>query len=250
MPRIRLCGFGLSALAMGNVVAAEEPATSRWVLGLGAAARPHFEGSEGHRVSPAPLIDVQKGRFFARTGEGIGLQFISTPRFTAGLGVNWMQGYDKDDAPRGIGELDDALGGRLFVSTQLGRVRATLAATQALTKNERGMLVNARVSYPLQLTDKLTLVPSLSTNWANDKYMVSYFGVDTVRASTSGLPLFQPSAGFKDVSGRVAANYQLTPHWGLAGAVGVSTLLGDASDSPFIERDSYVSGLLGFTYTF
>jgi outer membrane protein len=236
------------ALALCQDVAAQEK--NRIVMGAGVAVLPRFEGSDEYRVEPAPLIDVRQGRFFARTRDGIGVDLVDMPRFTMGVGLNWMQGYDRDDVPDGIGKLSSALGGKVFMSTRMGDVVATLSATQALTKRERGLLVNAQLSYPYEVTGRLSIIPSVSVNWGNAKYMNSYFGVDASRAADSGLPRYEPSAGFKDASFRIAANYQFNKSWSAVSAVGVSRLFNKAGDSPFVQRQMQLRALVGLTYTF
>lgn len=219
-------------------------------FGLGAGIVPRYDGSDEQRVTPVPFLDAQYGRFFARSGEGLGLKLLQTPQFTAGVGLNWMKGYDRDDVPDGIGKLSDALGARIFVSTHFSGAVVTLSATQAVTKSERGLLANARLSYPYDITDRFKVVPGVAINWANAKYMKSYFGIDSEQAARSGLSKYHPSAGFKDASLRVGFNYELSKNWNITGAVGVSRLLGDAADSPLVKRKTQVIGALGVTYDF
>src|SRR5690606_23789477 len=138
-------------------------------------------------------------------------------RFTVGAGLSWMSGYRSKDVPDGIGKLSDALGGRLFVSTDLAGAVLTLSATQAITKSERGLIANARLSYPYPVTGRLKIIPSVAVNWANAKYMDSYFGVSANQSAASGLKQYKPSAGFKDVSVRLAASYDLTKSWSVTG---------------------------------
>jgi len=219
-------------------------------FGLGAGIVPRYDGSDEHRVTPIPFLDAQYGLFFARSGEGLGLKLLQTPQWTAGVGLNWMEGYDKDDVPDGIGKLSDALGVRIFLSTHFSGAIATLSATQAVTKSKRGLLATVRLSYPYDVTDRFKVVPSIAVNWANAKYMNSYFGIDSEQAARSGLSKYHPSAGFKDASLRVGFNYELSKNWNLTGAVGVSRLLGDAVDSPLVKRQTHVVGALGVTYDF
>ncbi|ETF04020.1 structural protein MipA [Advenella kashmirensis W13003] len=235
------------ALPAQAVLAAEG---DHLTFGLGAGIVPRYEGSDEHRVTAVPLIDAQYGLFFARSGDGLGLKLLQTPQFTAGVGLNWMQGYDRDDVPDGIGKLSDALGARIFVSTHFSGAVATLSATQAVTKSERGLIANARLSYPYDVTDRFKVVPSVAVNWANAKYMNSYFGIDSEQAARSGLSKYHPSAGFKDASLRVGFNYELSKNWNITGAVGVSRLLGNAADSPLVKRKTQVVGAIGVTYDF
>ncbi|MFY1991991.1 MipA/OmpV family protein [Achromobacter xylosoxidans] len=245
---VRQYCLALLALSLGADVAAEGRDHTK--IGFGVAARPKFEGSDRLQAEPIPLLDIRQGRFFVRAGEGIGANLIESPRATLGVGVSWMQGYKASDVPDGIGKLSGALGGRVFVSTRLSGAVVTLSATQALTKSERGLLVNARVSYPYQMTERLEIIPSISTNWASEKYLNSYFGVDSDRAMRSGFSVYKPSAGFKDVSLRLAVRYEFNKSWSIAGGIGVSRLLDKAADSPFVERKIQPSAAVGLMYTF
>ncbi len=242
---IVLIALGLMA---GQAVCAAD--NDRIKIGAGAAVSPRFEGSDEYRVRPVPLIDYQSGRFFARTGDGIGLNLVRTPGLTVGAGVNWMPGYRRKDVPDGIGKLSDALGGKIFVSTRLADAVLTLSATQAMTKSERGLLANARLSYPYSVTGRFKIIPSVAVNWANAKYMGSYFGVSAGQSAASGLGQYKPSAGFKDASVRLAVSYDVNKNWSVTGAVGASRLLGDAADSPLVKRKTQLQGVVGVVYAF
>ena len=230
--------------------ASEQKGSKHWTLGAGVAARPHFQGSDGYQAEPVPLVDVELGRFFAKSGEGIGFDVIESPTFRAGVALNWMQGYDEDEAPDGLSEVKDALGARMFASLRFNGVVATLAGTKAITESERGLLVNASLAYPIHLTRRLTVLPSLGATWADDDYMVAYFGVDASEAATSRFAQYQPKGGLRDVSFRLSASYLITDKINVVAFAGVSHLLGDAADSPFVERQTQPLGLIGLTYTF
>lgn len=254
--------FTLAVLALGTPTpamatsdkakteSADQRTADHWTLGAGALVRPKFQGSGEYEIEPVPLVDVKYGPFFARVGEGIGLNVIKTPSFTAGVSANWMPGYDGDDVARGMEDVDSALGARLFVSGQFKGIVATLSATQAVTEADRGLLVNAGVAYPIKATERLTITPSLGTSWANEKYMNGYFGVESSEAAASGLRQYEPSSGFKDISFRVSASYRITDSIGAVGSVGVTQLLGEASDSPFVDEQTQPTALIGLTYTF
>lgn len=72
-------------------------------------------------MQPFPVVDAQYGRFFfARSGDGLGLNIWQSPQLTIGAGLNMMDGYSESDVPEGIGKLSDTLGARVFVSTTPG----------------------------------------------------------------------------------------------------------------------------------
>jgi outer membrane protein len=236
--------------AATGAAAAEREDEDHWTIGAGVAAVPRFQGSDEYVPQPLPLIDVQYGRFFAKVGEGIGVNLIDTSVVTAGASVNWMQGYDGDDVADGIDTVDSALGARFFVSGRYEGVVATLSAIQAVTDTDRGLLVNASLAYPIRATERFTIVPSLGASWANGTYMDGYFGVDASEAAASGLGRYEPSSGLKDVSFRVRASYRITDSISAVGAVGVTHLLDEAGESPIVEQRTQPTALLGLTYTF
>jgi len=190
------------------------------------------------------------GRFFAKSGEGIGLNVIETSAFRAGVAVNWMQGYDDDEAPDGLSEVKDALGARVFAAVRLKGTVATLAGTKAVTESERGLLINASLAYPFAVTKRLMVVPSLGATWADEDYMVSYFGVEASEAATSSFNRYTPRASLRDASFRLSAKYLISDKISVVALAGVTHLLGDAADSPFVERQTQPLGFIGLTYTF
>ncbi len=238
----------LFSLAAGG--AAQAAQGDHWKLGVGAGLNPRYLGSDEYQVKPVPLVDVQQGMFFARSSDGVGASIIRTPGFSAGVGVNWMPGYRSGDAPDGIGKLSGTLGGRVFASTNLSGSIVTLSATQAISKRERGLLAKLSMAHPWALSEQLRIVPSIGVTWANAKYMNSYYGVDAGQSSRSGLAQHSPSSGFRDVSVRLAVNYDLSRHWSVIGGVGASRLLGDAADSPLVKEKTQVSGVAGVAYSF
>lgn len=243
--------FVLAALIAGAPAPAKaQENKDHWTLGAGVAMVPKFQGSDDYKARPVPLVDVKYGRFFAKTSNGIGVNIVETSTFTAGASVDWMEGYDADDVPAGIREVDDALGARIFVSARFDGLVATLAATQAVTESDRGLLIDAGLAYPIHATGRLTITPSLGTTWANEKYMNGYFGIDAAEAAASGLNRYEPTNGFKDVSFRIGARYRITDSVSAVGSLGVTHLLGEAADSPLVEEKTQPTALLGLTYTF
>lgn len=243
--RIALMLLGLSA-AIGAAHAAEDSVT----VGAGIAATPRYEGSDEYKGRTVPIVNARIGRFYARTEDGIGMSLVQSRNLTLDAGLNMMWGYGGDDVPPGIGGLSDAIGARLGLSTTVAGAVLSVAATQAVTHRDRGLLVDSRVSYPYELTDRLRLTPSVGASWANEKYMDSYFGIDAGQSSRSGLAQYQPTSGLKDVSARLTAHYALTERLSLTSLVGTSRLVGEAGDSPMVKQKTQFRTMLGGSYSF
>lgn len=250
-PRLAIAAlsFAVALLTCGVAGKAQAQSSDHVTVGLGVATAPDFEGADDYRILPYPLLDVQLGQFFANSN-GIGVHVIDLPAFTVGGGITYVRGYRRRDVPDGVGKLSDAAGGRLFTSVRLGGVIATLGATRIFGGGTHGTLADARISYPLQANERITIIPTVGTSWANDKHMRRYFGVSSSEAAASGLAPYRPSSGFKDISANLTASYRLTAGLSLTGSAGVIRLLDKAADSPLVERRWQPVGVAGIAYHF
>lgn len=159
-------------------------------------------------------------------------------------------GYRRRDVPDGVRRVSTTAGGRLFANLKLDKLSLTVGATKAVAGGTRGVVADASLSYALPLSDRMTVIPTVGTSWANGKHMNRYFGIDAGEAIASGLPFYRAGSGFKDVSGLVTASYRLNAHWSLGATGGVTRLLGDAADSPLNERRRQRTGFMSVAYTF
>ncbi|MGK2909146.1 MAG: MipA/OmpV family protein [Sphingobium sp.] len=219
------------------------------VLGAGVAATPAYQGSEDYRLLPVPAIDIKQGWFFANLRNGIGVAPIDTEALTIGASAVFVQGIRRRDLPEGIGKVSDAAGARLFASLRTGGFVATLGGTRAFG-GTKGTIVDASLSYPAQISSRFTLIPTIGTTWADRKHSDRYFGITSAESLASGLPGFDAGSGFKDISGALTASYRLTDHITLSATGVVTSLLGDAKDSPLVEKKTQPSGILALAYSF
>jgi outer membrane protein len=218
------------------------------VLGVGVAATPAYQGSDDLRVLPLPAIDIKEGWFFANLRNGIGVAPISTENFDIGASAVFVPGYRRKDVPAGIDRLKDGIGARLFTNIRAGGVVATLGATKIVSGGTKGLVADASISYPIAVSSRFTLTPTIGTTWADRKYNDGYFSITQGESLATGLPQYTAGAGFKDVSGLLTASYRLTDRITLSATGGVTSLIGDAKDSPFVEKKTAPSGILTLTY--
>jgi len=221
-----------------------------FVLGLGAAYTPTYQGSEDYRLLPVPAIDVAWGPLFANLRNGIGIAPVNTGNLTLGVSATYMPGYRREDVPAGVGKLSLGLGARAFASFRAGGLIGTVGATKGIAGGNKGLLADAGVSYPVRVTPRLTLVPTIGATWANDRYNRRYFGISPEQSLASGLAPFRPGSGFKDASAVLTANYRLTDRLMLGVSGGVTSLLGDAKDSPLVRRETQPFGFISLAHRF
>jgi len=241
--------IGLLGIATGLLSSFPASAQDRVTLGLGLAAVPAYQGADEYRVLPFPLLNVQMGPFFASVVNGIGMNVIDTPEFKFGGSVTYVRGYRSRDIPNGIDSLSDGMGARLFSSVKLGGVNTTFGATRVIG-GTKGTIVDLQLSYPMMMSRRLSLIPSVSTTWANDKHMNGYFGITSAEAQASGLRAFRAGGGFKDITAGVTASYHLSGGLNLTASGGMSYLFDRAADSPLVEHRWRPAGFMGLSYSF
>ncbi len=232
------------------VQASEQEDENHISIGAGGAYMPAYLGSDKYRFQPLPVIDIKQGRFFVNFEDGIGANLFESEAVTAGVGLTFVDGFRKQDAPSGIGKLSDGLGARGFVKLRQFGFEATLGTTKIITGNSKGVLVDASLSYPVRVSDKLVLSPSIGATYGDKKHNNRYFGVSAPQSLASGLPQYRAGSGFTDATATLAAQYRLTDRIGVGVAGGVNTLLGDARNSPIVKRKTQPFGMGFISYTF
>jgi outer membrane protein len=228
--------------------AAEAQGQDHIVLGAGAAAMPVYQGSKDYRVLPLPAIDIKEGWFFANLRNGIGLEPISTENVTIGASAVFVQGIRRKDLPEGVDKVSDAVGARAFATIRAAGFVTTVGVVKVVSGGTRGLVADASASYPINLSARFTLTPTIGTIWADSKYSDRYFGITPSEALASGLPQFRAGAGIKDVSGSLTASYRLTDRITVSATGTVTSLLGDLKDSPLVEKKTQPFGILTLTY--
>lgn len=219
-------------------------------IGIGGAYMPAYQGAEKYRFQPLPAIDIQFDRFFVNLQDGIGANLFDSDSVTLGFGLTPVGGYRKKDAPPGVGKLSMGLGGRGFVKFRQFGFEATLGGTKILAGNTRGFLVDASLSYPVMISEKLMLNPSIGTTYGDKKHNNRYFGVTSQQSLASGLPQFRAGSGFIDAKADLGLQYRVTDRIGVGVVGGVTTLLGDVKASPIVKRKTQPYGIAFVSYNF
>ncbi|WP_168355761.1 MipA/OmpV family protein [Sphingomonas gei] len=250
-----LCFWSGTASAQGVIPAGGEAAVpvqlesseredeNHIAIGAGGGYMPAYQGSDKYRFQPLPVVDIKLGRFFVNFEDGIGANLFDSENVTAGVGLTFADGFRKQDAPVGIGKLSDGVGARGFVKLRQFGFEAMLGGTKILAGNTKGVLVDASLSYPIRISDKLAISASIGTTYGDRKNNNRYFGVTAQQALASGLPQYRAGSGFIDATASLGAQYRLTDRIGVGVAGGVTTLLGEVKDSPIVKRKTQPFGM-------
>lgn len=251
-PASLLAGAALALAAAGvaHVAQAENS------IGLGVGAVPKYEGGHDYHAVPVPLIQYESGTFFI-DGDGglpvLGLRTQLAPNWQAGVfaGMRFSRDASDDDHLEGLDDISTHATAGAFLRWNDERWRVDLSATQALHSGY-GTRAELRASYEVWRSNRSRIRLGAGTVWGSHDDMSTWFGVDGSEAARSkaGLHEYSAGAGLRSATFSATWSYDLTQRWGLVTQVGVRTLLGDARDSPIVERRTSPYGMVGIRYRF
>ncbi len=236
-----------SALALSLLCLAQTPAAAqqgpRNLLALGAIAVPDFEGSADKAAAPLLLGRLDLGSYGSLRLAGAGLQYnLLGPKnewaFGPVLSFRAARDADVDDAVvQRLREVDAATEFGFFVEYGLADTfsNGDRLAFGLEAKGGKGSQFSLGLSYQVAKLAGLQFGFDARAVFANDRYMDTYFSVDSDNSQRSGLPGYTAGSGLKSISLGVNASYDLSSEWTLIGRVGFSRLMGDARDSPIVQ---------------
>ena len=239
-----------------HVAAQEEDPKWRVSLGAGLDYVPKFPGSDGHKVLPLPFIAASYGRFFlgafpgaaSLAGVGVNLYQDRHWRVGAALSAGLAERKESDD-PRlnGLGDVDRTASAGLAVAyTQSWYVLGASVLTDILNRGQ-GTLVSLNALARHRASERLTFFGGPGLTWADARYTRTFFGVSADQSAASGLPEFGTHPGPNSARLGLGAGYRIDERWSALAFASLSTLLGDAVDSPITEsRSQYFLGVAVF----
>lgn len=245
----------LLAALTGNA-RAENEGQRRNFIGMGVGAIPVYEGSSEYRALPVPLIQYQSGHFFISPRAGLpamGLKFDLAPDWTTGAFVGMGLGRKADDADltKGLEDIDFHGTYGAFIEWSPGDF-SVIAAYRQAAKSGYGATLDLRATYTAWRDTRNRVSIGANTQWADSDYMQTWFGVTPSQAARSraGLDTYSASSGFKSVSVFGTWTHNFNDRWAAVTTLGVSTLAGDARDSPLTDRETNAFAHVGVIYAF
>ncbi|MCE5336875.1 MAG: MipA/OmpV family protein [Desulfobacteraceae bacterium] len=238
---------------------------NEWDVKLGGGLRvgPRYEGSSNYSVSPVPYLHVSWRDTVSLGIGGLNVNVLRDRDYVLGAGLTYHPGRDEkgnsffgtdlfgsDDRLKGLGDIDAAVGARLFGSYILGPVTFRGSLTKYMGSQNDGVLIDLGMAAPFHLANNIILSPGVRTTWASNSYMDTFFGVTPLQSSRSGFPAFDADSGIKDVTAGLNAMYLLDRHWFVAADASIKQLMNDADRSPITEAglSSTVGTVVGYHF--
>ena len=119
-----------------------------------------------------------------------------------------------------------------------------------VSERDNGEALHFGVSSPLYTSPNNTVTLSLTGSWGSSKYMQTYYGVNASQSAASGFTRYDAGAGIYAWSTNLDWTHKLTQRWSVVAGAGVTQLMGDAADSPIVQRKTSPTGSLKVTYSF
>ena len=255
---------------------ATEPAGDSITIGAGGAYLPDYEGSNDYHFTPVPgAIGSIHGFSFTLAGNrasvdlipdhsrsGIDLQF--GPIGVANFNRSSVKGID-DIRIRRLGELGTAieLGGYVgigktgVITSEYDRLSISVSYRHDVNNVHDSGIIQPSINYLTPLSRKAAVAFFASGEHVESGYARTYYSINALQATNSGLPTFNARSGWKNYTlgtlATVALTGDLLHGFKLVGGGTYSRLLNDFGASPIVSvagRRGQWLGVLGLAYTF
>lgn len=229
------------------------------IIGPGAVYVPDYEGSADNEIQPFPFISFNyRDIVFIRGGEiGANLRTDITSDMSVSVGPLLRYRRDRKEkrnvALRGLGNVDTSVEAGGFVRLESGNFWAQAAGGKDILDGHGGIVADLQLGTNMEVAENLSASLTATGTWTDDNYSKSFFGVTQAQSGRSGLPVYSPGSGFKDVGATAGLTYSLSEHWMASAFVGYTRLLGDAADSPLVRlrgKEDQLSGGVFIGYRF
>ncbi len=253
-------GLGVAALLPLHPVHAHGASddyfsASAWQVGGAVVAMPKFEGSKNYRAIAFPFvapagISQGGGLVEARAADDVRVRLLRAQGLEFGVLGGYRFGRDSSDSTKlaGFADIEGGLVLGAYAGYRAGSTFLSASYHQQVTGDDTGGIVRLMAEQSMRLGAGAKLVASLGTNIASQEYMRTSFGVTPAQAGL--LPVYTPSAGFKDVFAGLTASVELDRSWTLYLTGRYSRLVGDAADSPVIDTPNQFFAGAGLSYKF
>ena len=282
--------FALALVAVCGVASAQTPTTNPMpdgsrdmYVGLGAVSMPRYEGGSVRRVSGLPVLQAEWSNGIFVSGLSAGMHLSGQPSLEYGPLLAFQPRRNESGVGGSIGGVNGSGTGTLLPSgdvTKLGTaqgarlvgmgdIEARLVGGGFLNVylNPNLRLINTvlagagkernGVTWRIGLQHLATDIDSrrrvsvtVGANLVNRQYNQDYFGITPAQSLRSGNRQYAPSGGVKDVFAQARLNWTLSPSWMLTSTLQTSRLLGDAKNSPLVERPTNVTVTTALAYRF
>ena len=131
------------------------------------------------------------------------------------------------------------------------KLRLTNSLMFGAGKERDGTRLHTALQYMMEdVVPHHTVILSAGVSLVNRAHNETWFGVTKEEAERTGLAHYRPGGGVQDVRAGVRWNWALSPNWMLTSGAQATRLMGDAKDSPLVQRATNVTVSTALAYRF
>lgn len=219
------------------------PDAAELKLGFGTVVTSNLDAPRRERIYPLPLIFFHYKEFVALDENELRANFFAADSTLGSSGLRAGPMLKVDFGRRPLGATSVTSPGRVgtslelggFVSYSLGPARLRLRVRRDVLSGHKGAIAEMDIRTGLYKGQHFSFGTELQSTWGSKTYMRSYFGVTPLQSATSGLAVFTPGAGFKDVRFSVTGEYKFSQHWSSTFSLQYVHRIGEAENNPVVK---------------
>ena len=212
-------------------------------MGAGIGTIPDYEGSDDYAAIPMLFGEAvwDSGRYLRLDGSKLRANILAHEMLRLGPVANYRLGRDDaisvdDKKVKRMEKVDDSFELGAFAGIQIDNWSVMVEGLSDVSDGHDGFVVTLSSQYAWRVSDPFILSFGVSTNWADNDYMRSFFDVSARDSARSGLKQYKADDGFKDVGCSLKADYIWTDNWSTRMSGSYKRLIGDAEDSPIVRK--------------
>lgn len=211
-------------------------------VGAGTAIIPEYEGSNNYRILPIVNFSANwiNGRYIRINGLNTEFNLLKNRKWNFGptLIAKINRGNDvSNEKIARLPELNLAIGAGIFSQYNFKKYFIKASYIQDITNVNNGGLANLEIGYNYRKNSIISRT-SISTSFATEKYLNTYFGINEYNSINSNLNEYKLNSGFKDIGLNTSFLYSLNKKWMLGTALRYNILINEAVDSPIVKEGS------------
>lgn len=219
-------------------------------VGLGGGVGPEFVGAKSYDFRLIPVLDIAYKDKFRLFGTQATLQLYSYDWFHMGALIRYRAGRGEGDskALEGLGRVGGGFEAGGYLEARFKKTVLRTRFSQDISGEQDGLTIFMTADQGVYRSPngKFAAAVGGRLTWTSKKFTQAFYGITEEQSANTGLAIYTPGGGFRDVTLRGVARYDLSEHWRISGILQLSRLVGDAQDSPLVqERGSADQALVG-----
>ena len=252
-PALLAAVYSVAALLATGPAHAQPPSrpeSPQWSLGAGVVASPSPYVGVDTELIPIPLVGLRWQRLYLQgVRAGYELAPAGSPwRFDLLAQVRF-QGYEADDSDflRGMEDRDTSLDAGVRIGWEGDAWTSDLTLLSDVLDESGGQEAVLTLSRAFPVGRRLRIAPEAGLAWRSAELVEHYYGVRPEEARPFR-PAYEGDSTIDGVLG-VQGSYRLTGRLSLFGFVRADLLGGDVEDSPIVDDDTELTGILALSWS-